>query len=172
MKFLRYALPVIVMNLLIPAGAQSPSNQAFDQLKSLAGKWEGTTTTVPVTPAIEGSHVQITMRVTSSGHAILHEIKTEGRPDDPVTMLYLNGDHLYLTQYADFGNRPRMEADSMLHGNTLEFSEVDVSGPTQWGYMEHATFTIINSNHHVEDWTFLAPGNHALRVHFDLHRVP
>lgn len=171
MKSIRCALPILFFAFSGFAVAQPPAEHSFDQLKSLAGTWEGTTTTIPVTPAIQGKPVQVTMRVTSMDHALLHEIKTEGRPDDPITMFYVNGSHLYLRQYADFGNRPRMVASTTPHGETLKFSVVDVSGAKNWGYMEHAAFTIIDDNHHTEDWTFLAPGNHRIRVQLELHRV-
>ena len=171
MKSLRFALPIIFLAFPASSLAQPPTERSFDQLKSLAGTWEGTTTTIPVTPAIQGKPVQVTMRVTSMGHALLHEIKTEGRPDDPITMFYMNGSHLYLRQYADFGNRPRMVAQANAEKHTIEFNEVDVSGSTQWGYMARAVFTIVDGNHHTEDWTFLAPGNHSVRVHLELHRV-
>ncbi|MGH7024715.1 MAG: hypothetical protein ACREEB_14155 [Caulobacteraceae bacterium] len=171
MKSFRYALPIVFLALSSLAFAQAPADRSFDQLKSLAGTWEGTTTTFPETPAIQGAHVQVTMRVTSLGHAILHEIKTAGKSDDPITMFYVNGSSLYLRQFADFGNRPRMVAKATPDGNTLEFNVIDVSGSKQWGYMEHAAFTTVDANHHIEDWTFLAPNNLHVRVHLDLHRM-
>ncbi|MGH9738578.1 MAG: hypothetical protein ACRD4X_08310 [Candidatus Acidiferrales bacterium] len=170
MKPVRFALPLVLLAFSSLALAQSPADRSFDQLKSLAGTWRGTVTSFPVIPAVQGSHVQVRARVTSSGHAILHEIKTVGRPDDPITMLYLNGNRLFLRQYADFGNRPRLVAKASPDGKKIEFNVVDVSGTKRYGYMEHAVFTVINANHHTEDWTFLAPGNHPMRLHMDLHR--
>lgn len=93
-------------------------------------------------PAVQGSHVQVSVRVTSSGHAILHEIKTVGRPDDPIIMLYLNDDRLYLRQYADFGNRPRLLAKPSADEKRIEFDFMDVSGTKEYGYMEQAVFTM------------------------------
>jgi hypothetical protein len=109
--------------------------------------------------------------VTSSGNAVMHEMKVPGEPDDPITMLYVNGNRLYLRHYCDAGNRPRMVATASADGKTITFNLVDVSGSKTHGYMEHAVFTAIDASHHTEDWTYLAPGNHAARAHFDLHRV-
>jgi len=32
-------------------------------------------------------------------------------------------------------------------------------------------FTIVNANHHTEDWTFQLPGEKVLHAHFDLMRA-
>jgi hypothetical protein len=37
--------------------------------------------------------------------------------------------------------------------------------------MQHARFTIIDANHHIEEWTFLLPGNKTMVGHMDLKRV-
>ena len=51
--------------------------------------------------------MRITLRVTSRGNALVHEMKGAGDPDDPksfdhpVTMMYLDSDQLTLTHYCD-----------------------------------------------------------------------
>ena len=60
--------------------------------------------------------VRVSLRVTSGGAALMHEMVLEGRSDDPsrrdddsITMLYIDGDRLILPHYCDSGkNRPRM----------------------------------------------------------------
>jgi hypothetical protein len=64
-----------------------------------------------------------------------------------------------------------MIAQASPDGKTLTFELLDVSGSKHYGYMEHVVFTSLDASHHTEDWTFLAPGNHPTRAHFDLHRV-
>jgi len=150
--------------------AQSDAQKSFDQLKTLAGTWEGHLTTVPQAPEVEGKLVQLSLRVTSMGNALMHEIKVGGRPDDPITMLYLDGDRLMLTHYCDAGNRPRMTGKMLPDGKTVEFEFLDVAGSTQYGHMHHAVFTAIDANHHTEDWTFME-GDKPVQVHFDLRRV-
>ena len=160
-----------------PASAPSDAQKSFEQLKSLAGKWEGKLTTVPVRAEMEGANPEITMRVTSRGNALVHEMKESGTPDDPakydhpVTMLYVDGEKLYLTHYCDAGNRPRMAARTSADGKKIEFDFVDVAGGTQYGHMHHAVFTVIDANHHIEDWTYMEPGDKPVQVHMDLQRA-
>jgi hypothetical protein len=37
--------------------------------------------------------------------------------------------------------------------------------------MDHAVFTIIDDNHHTEDWTYLMPGDKPMRARMDLQRA-
>ncbi|HKN70828.1 MAG TPA: hypothetical protein VJX30_07360 [Terriglobales bacterium] len=145
MKSLRFMLSVVVlMSLSIGAFAQSDAQKSFDKLKTLAGTWEGT---------FEGATLHVTLRVTSMGNAILHEMKGGG-PDNPITMLYLDGDRLFLTHYCDAGNRPRMVGTISPDGKTITFNFVDVTGSTQQGHMQSAVFSLIDGDHHTETWNF------------------
>ena len=170
MKPFRFMLPVILTSLSAVAFAQSNAQKSFDQLKTLAGSWEGAVTTVPRQPEM-GKLVQISLRVTSMGNALMHEMKQEGRPDDPITMLYLDGDRLLLTHYCDAGNRPRMVGKVSPDGKTVEFDFVDLAGSTQYGHMHHAVFTVIDAKHHTEDWTYMIPGDKPVHAHFELQRT-
>jgi hypothetical protein len=60
-------------------------------LKTLAGSWEGHVTTVPQHADIEGKLMQVSLRATSMGNAFMHEMTGAGRPEDPVTVQYLEG---------------------------------------------------------------------------------
>lgn len=175
MKSLRFALPlavpVVLLSCSAPALAQSSAQKSFDQIKSLAGTWAGTLTTSPAAASYQGKSIQVRLRVTSSGNALMHEMTVQGQADDPITMLYVNGNRLFLRHYCDAGNRPRMVAKASPDGKRIEFSLLEVSGSKRYGYMEHAVFTAIDASHHTEDWTYLEPGNHPVRAHFDLHRA-
>jgi len=152
------------------AATPSDAQKSFDTMKTLAGSWEGHFTTIPPQADIEGKPAHTTLRVTSMGNAIVHEMQGEGRPDDPITMLYLDGDRLLLTHYCDAGNRPRMTGKMSPDGKTVEFEFLDVAGSTQYGHMHHAVFTIIDANHHTEDWTYMQPGDKPVHAHIDLQR--
>ena len=165
------ALPLALLACSPHARAESPAQKSFAEIKSLAGTWEGTLTTFPASKAYQGKHLRIRLRVTSSGNALLHEMTVPGEPDDPITMLYVNGEHLFLQHYCDAGNRPRMVAKASADGKTITFRLLEVSGSKKYGYMEHAVFTTVDATHHTEDWTFLEPGNRPVRAHFDLHRA-
>src|SRR6202165_2459405 len=171
MKSLRFTLPAVLMSLSIVAFAQTEAQKSFDKLKTLAGSWEGRVTTVPQHAEMEGKLMQVSLRATSMGNALMHEMTGAGRPDDPITMLYLDGDRLLLTHYCDAGNRPRMAGKLSPDGKTVEFDFLDVAGSTQYGHMHHAVFTVIDANHHVEDWTYMAPGDKPVHAHFELQRT-
>ena len=120
--------------------------------------------------------LHVSLRVTSRRHAIVHEMQEAGKPldatkyDHPVTMLYLNGDQLNLVHYCDAGNRPHMVARKS-DGKTVEFDFSDLSGDNNFGHMYHAVFTFVDADHHVEDWTYLMPGDKPVHAHFDLRRA-
>jgi hypothetical protein len=145
-----------------PVSAQSDAKKAFEKLKSLAGSWEGT---------LMGMPAQITIRVTSSGNAILHEGKMTGMPDNPITMLYVEGDRLLLTHYCDSGNRPRMQGKLSPDGKTVTFDFLDVSGNSERFLMHDGVFTMIDADHHIEEWTFIVGGKPPVRGRAEFQRT-
>lgn len=153
------------------AFAQSDAQKSFDKLKTLAGSWEGTMTTDPKVPDVDGTPARVTLRVTSMGHVLMHEMVGEGRPDDPITMLYLDDDRLALTHYCDAGNRPRMAGEASPDGKTVSFQFTDVAGPMKYGHMHGAVFTFVDASRHTEEWTFMMPGGKAVRARVELHRT-
>ncbi len=178
MKSLRMVLAGALVFLAAAAWAQSDAQKSFEKIKSLAGTWEGKVTTdPPMADMGNNSSVQITMRITSRGNALVHEMKGVGSDDDPkkndhpVTMFYVDGDRLMLTHYCDAGNRPRMAARASAEGKPIEFDFLDLSGGTQFGHMDHAVFTQVDANHHVEEWTYMMPGDKPMRARMDLQRV-
>lgn len=187
MKSLRILLSIAVLSMSTIAFAQhdaqksdapkSDAQKSFDQLKALAGTWHATVTTdPPVKEMGNGAIADVSLRVTSRGNALVHEMGENGKDDPtkydhPVTMFYLDGDRLLLTHYCDAGNRPRMAARVSPDGKTVEFDFLDVAGNTKYGHMQHALFTFIDANHHTEDWTFVMKGDKLMHAHLDLQRV-
>jgi hypothetical protein len=171
MKCSRLVLPVVLMFLSNAAFAQSDAQKSFDKLKTLTGSWEGHVSTVPPHADMEGKAMQVSLRTTSMGNALMHEMTGAGRPDDPITMLYLDQDRLLLTHYCDAGNRPRMTGKMSADGKTIEFDFLDVAGSTQYGHMHHAVFTFLDANHHTEEWTYMEPGDKPVHAYFDLQRT-
>ncbi len=188
MKSLRFLVPV-VLSLAIFGFAQSDTGMAgdkpapseaqktFDQMKTLAGEWEGGVTVNPPIAGMSDTKLHLTMRVTSRGHAIVHEFQESGTPldpdkyDHPVTLFYLDKDHINLVHYCDAGNRPHMVARQAGDGKTVEFDFTDMSGGNQYGHMDHAVFTFIDANHHTEDWTYMMPGDKPMHAHMELARA-
>jgi hypothetical protein len=178
------AKPGAKMDHTAPAPAPKTAAQlSFDTMKTLAGEWEGAVST-DMSEAMKkqmgaGSDMKplhVTMRVTSRGNTITHEFQEAGtlldakKYDHPVTMIYLDSDQLTLVHYCDAGNRPRMLGKLLSDGKSVDFEFADVSGSTKYGHMHHGTFTLIDADHHTEDWTFMV-GEMPIHAHFDLHRV-
>jgi hypothetical protein len=179
MKYRHFVMSAaVLMSAAAVAWAQSDAQKSFDKMKTLAGSWSGPVTINPPQPDMGSDKpVQVSMRVTSRGNALVHEMKEAGSPDDPgkydhpVTMLYLDNDRLLLTHYCDAGNRPRMAGKVSPDGKTVEFDFLDVAGGTQYGHMHHAVFTVIDADHHTEDWTYMMPGDKPMHAHMDLTRA-
>jgi len=146
----------------------SDAQKSFDLMKTLAGTWEGPITTD--NPAWSTDQpMPLTIRVASHGNALIHELST---PGPEVTVFYVDGDRLTLLHYCDFGNRPHMVAWPSADGKTVEFDLVDAPGSNQVGHVSHAVFTIIDANHHFEDWIFTLANGTLVHAHIDFKRVP
>ncbi len=198
MKSLRFMLSVVLMSLSTVAFAQSAAQKSvvqsdahksvdkpapseaqksFDTMKTFAGEWEGPVTVPEMPEMSDGKPLHVSLRVTSRGNVVVHELQEANTPldatkyDHPVTMLYVDGDQLNLIHYCDAGNRPHMIGKMSPDGKTLEFELVDMSGSTKNGHMEHAVFTYTDANHHTEDWTYMIPGDKPIYAHFNVHRV-
>ncbi len=177
MKRVCATLWLVLIALSTISFAQSDGQKSFDKLKTLAGGWEGPVTITPAMPEMSTDKpVHVSLRVTSRGNALVHEMQEAGTIEDPtkydhpVTTFYLDGGHLMLTHYCDAGNRPRMTAKILPDGK-LDFDFVDVSGPLDQGHMQHATFTVVDANHHTEDWIYLMPGDKPIHAHMELTRT-
>lgn len=176
MRALRfYLLPVVVLIVCAVAHGQSSDKsvassdalKSFDLLKTLAGTWQG-----PVTTDIPGwsadRPMSLSIRVGSHGNALIHELNT-GTPE--LTMFYVENDRLTLIHYCDYANRPHLVALPSKDGKTVEFELVDFSGSNEAGHISHGVFTVIDTSHHLEDWTFIMPDGKPVHVHIDFRRV-
>jgi len=147
--------------------ASSDGQRSFDLLKTLAGNWKGAITTD--NPAMGTDQLMpLSIRVASHGNALIHELST---PGPEVTVFYLDNDRLTLIHYCDFGNRPHMVARPSADGRTVEFDLVDAPGSNQAGHVSHWVVTIIDANHHIEDWTFMFADGTLVHAHADFKRV-
>ena len=171
MKNLKLATAVAIF-MVLGAGqganlaAQStPGNAGFARLKSLAGQWEGMTN--------EGGKdfpVTTSFRVVSDGSALLDDLM-RGTPHEMITMFHLDGSQLMATHYCAAHNQPRFVMAPSANPKVIDFEFKDatnLSSPTA-PHMVRVKFTIVNANHHIEDWTFLANGQKTTR-RFDFHR--
>ena len=143
------------------AVAQTNAQKAFASIKTLPGTWAGDTSMGPV---------QVTFKVTAGGSAVMSEIF--GKGEDMISMFNLDGPgRLLLTHYCAVGNEPRMEASLSPDGKVITFTYLDATNLTtpDAGHMQKMILTMIDDNHHTEEWTFVDHGKAHKEV-FDLRR--
>lgn len=149
-----------------PANAAAPSDaqKAFEKMKTLAGSWQGT---------VMGMPINVTMRLTSSGTAILHEATGDGKrpPNHEITMFYVEGDRLLATHFCDAGNRARWVGKMSPDGKTIEFSFLDVAGSTRGGLAKNMAFTMIDANKHAIVLNFIRPDGKPVDVRGEFQRT-
>jgi hypothetical protein len=158
----RIAFAVIMILSAISATAQSDARRSFDQLKALAGTWEGKNS--------QSEPMQVSFKVTSNGSAIMSEIIGHG--ENMVSMIHFDGPNkLMLTHYCAAKNQPRMVASPSADGKTITFNFLDATNlaTPDAGHMSRVAITILDADHHQEEWTFADHGKEMKEV-FDLHR--
>jgi hypothetical protein len=143
--------------------AQSDARQALDQIKTLDGTWTGKDS--------RGEPLKIIFRETAGGSAVLSEI--EGKDShDMVSMIHVDHDRLLMTHYCSAGNQPRMSAALSPDGKSITFNYVDATNlkAPEAGHMQKVVFTILDADHHNEEWSFADHGKTLVRV-FTLTRT-
>jgi hypothetical protein len=163
MKTRRFSLLFAVLLISTSAFAQTAAQKSFEQLKGLAGAWEGT---------LGGETMHVSLRVTSKGNALMHEMRGSG-PDDPITLFHLDGERLLLTHYCDAGNQPRMVATISPDGKEIVFNFLEATNllSSQMGHMQRVTFTFIDPDHHTEKWEFAMTDGKQMGGLLDLKRT-
>lgn len=163
MKTFRLALSLCLLLAASAALAQTAAQKSFDQLKSLEGSWEGKNA--------QDKPVKVTFRDTAGGSAVMSEITGHGN-EDMISMFNMDGSNrLLLTHYCSAGNQPRMTASTSADGKTITFNFLDATNlaTPDAGRMQSAVFTIIDANHHTENWTFADHGKEMKEI-FELAR--
>ena len=146
------------------AAAPSEAKKMFASLKAMEGTWQGTIMNIPIS---------VTIRLASSGTAILHEAHTDkgGPPNHEITMFYVEGDRLLVTHYCDAGNRTRLEGKLSPDGKSSEFTFLDVVGSTRGGLVKRMVFTMIDANKHVVEFTFVKPDGQPIELRGEFVRT-
>ncbi len=161
------AIPAVVMAQDNPpktAVTQSEAKKTFEKLKTLTGSWQGT---------VMDMSVNVTIRLASSGTAVLHEATADGKrpPNHEITMFYVEGDRLLATHFCDGGNRVRWEGKMSPDGKTIGFSFLDVTGSTRGGLARDMVFTIIDADKHAIMLNFIPPDGKSIEVRGEFSRT-
>jgi hypothetical protein len=154
----------VISVLLIGGGveAQSDAQKAFATIKRLPGTWEG--------KGPDGEPFQVTFKVTGGGSAIVSEIQAP--KENMISMIHMDGpNRLLLTHYCAAGNQPRMQGSVSPDGKTVIFDFVDATNLASLddGHMQKMVLTVLDDNHHSEEWVFVDHGKQHKEV-FDLRR--
>jgi hypothetical protein len=133
---------------------------SFEKLKSLEGSWAGKTS--------DGRSVEVSNRLVSNGSVIM----SENLGEHMISMFHLDGDRLLLTHYCSSGNQPRMVATISPDGNTFTFEFLDATNllSSQPGHMQRVIVTLLDDNHHREEWFFRMQDGQMKHESFDLQR--
>jgi hypothetical protein len=169
---MRYLTKLIVALSLVAGAAYAQQNgnsnrnsTAFDRMKSLEGEWE-----VSVVENGKELSTVSTFRLVSGGSVLMNDL-APGTPHEMVTMFHKDGDDVLATHYCMMNNQPRMRAVSTEQTNAVAFEFKDATNlpnPAA-AHMAGVKFIILDSNHHIEEWTVVADGQTSIR-RFDFHR--
>ena len=144
-----FAAAFTVPQEMHPAARTTP---AFDQLKSLAGHWEGTSP--------DGKKVQVSYELISNGSVLMERLNPANEPD-MITMYSLDGDRILVTHYCSMGNQPTMQTGAAPAANgKLDFTFLRLAGaksPDE-GHMAALTVSMPDKNHLTQSWTFMDKG--------------
>ena len=175
MKIPKYILAVLIGFLTFGSASAGDEqhkpyegSQAFQQMKQLAGNWEGTTDMGKGPQKIKASY-----RVTSAGSALVETI-FEGTPNEMVTIYHDDKNRrLRLTHYCGLNNQPKMVLISNKE-NTLEFdlaqdAAIDAAHEP---HMHALTLTFAGRNEIKQHWTQFAQGEKKKVVVISYKRVP
>jgi hypothetical protein len=130
------------------------STPQWETIKSLAGEWEGY--------ADEGGKkmpTRITIRMTGDGSAVMHWMDAN-TPHEMVTMFYMDKENLLATHYCSAHNQPRFRAVPSNAANPVVFEFTDGTNIRPGdGHMAKLVVTVIDADHHDEEWGFDAGGS-------------
>ena len=134
-------------------GSAIMSTPQWQQLKSLAGEWEGY--------VLEGEKkipTKASIRLTGDGSALMHWLDA-GTPHEMITMFHMDHGDLLATHYCSAHNQPRFKA--VPGGDpariAFEFKDGTNIHPGD-GTMKRLVVTVPDPGRHDEEWTFDANG--------------
>jgi hypothetical protein len=118
-------------------------SEAFEKVKALAGEWEA---------PYDGKIMKDTFRVVSDGSAVLHTESWNGSTQGAVSVIYPNGNELWLDHYCDLENQPRFSARPQANTDVIVFELRDITNlrSPDAEYFHRGTFHFIDYDHHIQ----------------------
>lgn len=128
--------------------ASPAANPAFEQLKSLAGTWEGKNG--------QGLAATLTYEIVSNGSAIMERL-LPAHEAEMITLYSADGGRLVATHYCSMGNQPTLQTVPLAAAiGKYEFHFVRVAGTKsrEEGHMTDLTLSMPDKDHLTQVWTF------------------
>jgi hypothetical protein len=138
------------------------TNAGFEQLKSLAGEWEGVNA--------EGKPAYVEYQVVSNGSALMERLHPAAE-SEMMTMYSADGQRVAVTHFCNVGNQPQMQTEA-LSGPTQKFTFNFVRATNldslSAGHMQKLVVTIQDHDHLTQEWSFIENGKvtHTEVLHF------
>jgi hypothetical protein len=136
---------------------ESSSNgaQAFEKLKTLAGKWKSRTAT--------GSVAYLLFETVSNKTALHERFIDEGNPahSNLITVYYRDKDQLMATHFCSMNNQPRLRAVEVSSDlSRLAFSIIDITNlkTADAAHMYKVTYEFHDQDHITTIWTMRQGG--------------
>jgi len=154
-------LSVFLVSLLAAQEMHPParSTPAFDQLKSLAGEWQGKDSS--------GKTAQLTYKVVSNGSVVMERL-APATEAEMITMYSLEGNRIVVTHYCSAGNQPRMRAEPAAGDvKQLDFRFLDVTNlaSPDAGHMHELVVSFEDANHFTQEWHWLDHGKESVEAY-------
>jgi len=132
--------------------APAKSNPAFEQIKALAGKWQGTSP--------DGKSVDVEYQVVSNGTAVMERL----HPHDEVEMITMysaDGSRVSVMHYCSVGNQPQMQTEPLTAPSpkiAFHFVRATNLASPESGHMDKLTFGLPDGKHLTQEWIFVENG--------------
>jgi hypothetical protein len=138
------------------------SNAGFEQLKSLAGEWEGSNP--------EGKPVHVEYQVVSNGSALMERLHPAAETE-MITLYSADGNRVAVTHYCSTGNQPQMRTAPVTAGAkqfAFEFVRATNLASPSAGHMGKLVVTIQDHDHFTQEWSWMENGKvaHTETFHF------
>jgi hypothetical protein len=152
----------LLCGLTLRAQMHTPVKSAgLEQLKSLAGEWDGTNA--------GGKAVHVIYQVVSNGDDLLERLDSTDA-SEMVTMYSADGDRIAVTHYCSAGNQPQMQT-APIAGAAKQFvfnfvRATNLASPAA-GHMGKLVVIIQDHDHFTQEWTWFEGGKPA---HTELFR--
>lgn len=142
------------------------ASAGLERFKQLAGDWVG-----------KGKHgdeeheAKVNYKVTSGGSTVVETIDPGG-DHEMITVIHPDGDALLLTHYCMIGNQPQMKAQPKAGENKVAFEFVKATNlkSDRDMHMRNVTFTFVDKDTLVTEWTNYDQGKEAGKAIFTLKR--